>query len=294
MENTIRTIEIEKREMEADGYKYIKTDRNGTRYYSTCRCPKCGGTGRIWVFSHVEGGVCFKCDGSGVTEKPRVEKIMTEEYAAKLEEKRQARAKEKAKELNKEFLERQGFNENGITYAVLGNTYKIKDELKKLGAKYDSFIGWHLPQETTDYPTIEVSVDEVYLKDWAGKYDWRSTDTEKLQKLTAKIKEANTELNRASSKSQHIGSVGDKIEKTVTLTRISSYVTSYTYYGEEHFVYNFVDEFGNVLVWKTSKAPDEFNNELKKDSTVTVKGTIKEHSEYNGEPQTVLTRCKIS
>ncbi len=28
-------------------------------------CPRCGGTGHIQAFSHVRGGTCLKCDGSG-------------------------------------------------------------------------------------------------------------------------------------------------------------------------------------------------------------------------------------
>lgn len=28
-------------------------------------CPKCGGTGHIREYSHVSGGICFHCNGSG-------------------------------------------------------------------------------------------------------------------------------------------------------------------------------------------------------------------------------------
>lgn len=35
-------------------------------------CPKCGGTGRIDCYKHVNGGLCFMCNGSGrVDRKPR-------------------------------------------------------------------------------------------------------------------------------------------------------------------------------------------------------------------------------
>lgn len=30
------------------------------------RCPKCMGEGRIAHFTHIKGGVCFQCRGSGV------------------------------------------------------------------------------------------------------------------------------------------------------------------------------------------------------------------------------------
>ncbi|KSC70528.1 hypothetical protein AO888_20325 [Pseudomonas aeruginosa] len=28
-------------------------------------CPRCGGTGHILAYSHVRGGICLKCEGSG-------------------------------------------------------------------------------------------------------------------------------------------------------------------------------------------------------------------------------------
>lgn len=93
--------------------------------------------------------------------------------------------------------------------------------------------------------------------------------------------------------SNYIGTIGEKLEKVVTLTRISSYGVSGFSYDVTYFIYNFVDEDNNIIIWKTTKAPDEFEPELEENVTVTLKGTIKEHSEWNGEPQTVLTRCKI-
>ena len=46
--------------------KLIKTDRNGTKYWDESNCPKCGGKGKIYYYAHVEGGICFKCGGTGV------------------------------------------------------------------------------------------------------------------------------------------------------------------------------------------------------------------------------------
>ena len=35
----------------------------------TVTCPKCGGSGYISHFSHVDNGVCFECMGSGVVDE---------------------------------------------------------------------------------------------------------------------------------------------------------------------------------------------------------------------------------
>lgn len=28
-------------------------------------CPRCGGSGHIRAYSHIQGGICLKCDGAG-------------------------------------------------------------------------------------------------------------------------------------------------------------------------------------------------------------------------------------
>lgn len=32
---------------------------------TVCECPKCGGTGYIQAFAHIQNGVCFWCEGTG-------------------------------------------------------------------------------------------------------------------------------------------------------------------------------------------------------------------------------------
>jgi hypothetical protein len=58
-----------------------------------------------------------------------------------------------------------------------------------------------------------------------------------------------------------------------------------TYYGAL-WIYTFRDEAGNVYVWKTGQ---EYAWE--RGDRVAGKATVKEHSEYKGIKQTVLTRC---
>ena len=47
----------------------------------------------------------------------------------------------------------------------------------------------------------------------------------------------------------------------------------------------FCDTDGRQLVWKTGKAIEE--------TKVKLKGRVKEHGEYRGIPQTVVTRCSV-
>ena len=75
--------------------RLIKVDKNGTKYWFDPACPRCGGAGYIPGYEHVEGGICFMCEGSGEG-KGRTWKEYTPEYAAKLEAKRIEKAKKNA------------------------------------------------------------------------------------------------------------------------------------------------------------------------------------------------------
>ena len=53
-------------------------------------------------------------------------------------------------------------------------------------------------------------------------------------------------------------------------------------------LYRFIDINGNVIIWKSSK----YIADEKEISKLT--GTIKEHKDFNGVKQTVVTRCKVA
>jgi hypothetical protein len=74
----------------------------------------------------------------------------------------------------------------------------------------------------------------------------------------------------------------DKIEISLELVHIFSYDSQF---GRQ-YIHKFVDQEHNVFVWKTGNS-----NAIGK---YMVKGTVKEHSEYRDEKQTVLTRCKLT
>lgn len=90
------------------------------------------------------------------------------------------------------------------------------------------------------------------------------------------------------SVSQFVGSVGDRLTVSAMLISVFFYKTHFSYYGETHYIYKFADENGNVFVWKTSSFQD-----LTENDKYTLTGTVKEHSEYKGEKQTMLIRCRI-
>ena len=85
----------------------------------------------------------------------------------------------------------------------------------------------------------------------------------------------------------YFGNIGDKVSLNVTFKEVAFYF-SYAYGGRIGY-FKFIDEDGHVFIWKTStsginSAPG---------SKLLIKGTIKDHSEYRGIKQTILTRVKI-
>lgn len=91
--------------------EYIKTDRNGTKYFrTTCKCWKCGGCGTYYWGAVINGnpqyaGVCYACGGSGVTET--VEKEYTPEHEAKLQVQREKREAKRLAEREAEEAKRE-------------------------------------------------------------------------------------------------------------------------------------------------------------------------------------------
>lgn len=83
-------------------------------------------------------------------------------------------------------------------------------------------------------------------------------------------------------KTNWVGEVGERIEIIADCKCVASW---YSDFGPG-YLYKFTSNDGNTFTWKTGKAVD--------DGKVVLKGTIKAHTEFNGEKQTELTRCKIS
>lgn len=116
---------------------YLRTDKNGTKYYANYTCPRCGGAGGSdkWAFT---GWTCYECGGTGESPTPVIEKEYTPEYRAKLDERARKRAEAKRAKQVEEFnsnrlviAEKYGFNPEGKIYVVVGNTYEIREELKE-------------------------------------------------------------------------------------------------------------------------------------------------------------------
>ena len=251
-----------------------RIDKNGTKYYTESKCPKCGGRGYIDCYDHVEAGRCFLCDGSGYHEHSWKE--YTPEYQEKLNAKRLAKAIKEAPVRNAKLWASIGLADDGSAW-IVSNKYAKGADMKPLGARWNPVLGWFFKTEHDG--TFFMSADELgdYSEDgsWGFKSDISYIVDVKRVELLPK------------SNSEYVGEVGKKIDVVATFEREFTFTTNYTWSGETCYVLKF--KVGdNTLVWKTSACKD-----LEIGKTYNVMGTVKEHKEYKGDKQTILTRCKL-
>lgn len=104
-----------------------------------------------------------------------------------------------------------------------------------------------------------------------------------------KHSEKEEEINRRKFDTRVRGHVGTLKKREVfgpLTVRFMKYFESM--YGVKTLV-NMEDEVGNVIVWWASREVDE----LEQGDVVTVKATTREHTEYNGTPQTTVQRLVV-
>lgn len=268
----------------------VKVDKNDTHYYVDTRCPKCGGTGFIHGYEHVDGGRCFKCGGSGRGSSKIT--VRTEEYQKKLDEKTHDKLKKQAPEYNKTQLNSAGFSDDGVMWLVMGDTYPIKDTLKAAGAHYSKLFGWHFDKEPEiKVPTVKISAYIPYETDVLDDYQAICTldeDNRIIWAYDAVIAEILDHIKynyiEDTSSYSYFGEVGAKFNAEVTFSKSSFYDTEYG----TTFVYSFTDTENHIFVWKTQKCLDVEVGKL-----IHLCGTIKAHKTYRGIHQTEITRCKI-
>lgn len=134
--------------------EYIRTDRNGTKYFNDWTCPRCGGAGQSdnWLAT---GKTCWACGGTGRRPQPRVVKAYTAEHQAKLDAQRAKREAKRladnpppaetelkclADEARRNCWESEGFRRDGVGYIHTGNTYACKDLIGRAGGRWCRFL----------------------------------------------------------------------------------------------------------------------------------------------------------
>lgn len=86
--------------------------------------------------------------------------------------------------------------------------------------------------------------------------------------------------------SEFVGAVGEKIEASITVTRINLFDTQF---GTSRMIIG-TTEAGAVLVWTTTSASVR---DVEVGQTLKLSGAVKNHAVFRDIKQTVLTRCKV-
>lgn len=266
-------------------------------------CPRCSGLGII--VSHVENdqlvpipvdnGVCYKCGGSKV-ELKTVRAYTEKEYLQLQKSNERARAKREAAEAAKiqENIERAdefkhntaiklGFGEDEKIYIVCGgNTYKIKDQLKAMGARFNMTFKWYFTKEVEvpeGYCLCAISFDDLY--DYQAETRWARMKDSAEDIIAAKV----ASYYKVPETEFYPGVEGERIRNFKV--RLESVRGFDGYYGYTN-IYTFTaDKY--VFVWMTSKS----DLDIRDGEEVSLTGTIKKFNDYNGIHQTMLSRCIV-
>lgn len=257
-------------------------------------CDRCFGTGNYGP-AGVFNGICFECGGRGYvikevrayTEKERaqLDRAAVRREEKKQEEKEEARRiDEKNSDRNlKDWFSKNGFNSEGVTWAVGGcNTFAIKEELKAEGGRFNQILKWHFDHDITEeFPNCTVKMFR-----FGDLYEWNCYTKAAYPKEGA-IEQVEADMAPApNTTSTFVGEVKERLrDMSVTLISKFSFDGSY---GTTNIL-KFEDNNKNIFVWFTTSYQD-----IAVGDPCLLTGTVKEHKEYKGENTTVLTRCKIN
>lgn len=290
--------------MVAPSYKnatIVKIDEENRKAYIEEKCDRCSGHGIIAsrvenghiVPIPVDGGVCYKCRGTGVVSK-WVKAYTEKEYnrymndlkrtAERRKEKAEAKfqaLKDNSEANRKELLAKWGFDvENPIIYLVTGNTYEIKDELKERGGRFNPVLNWYFTKEVEvpeGHELVKVPFDDVY--------EWFPMVKKFELKETAKDAAAAARIAaRPESKSKWMGEVKERMRDLAVVLTGARECSSL--YGIST-LYTF-DCGENKLAWFTTSCPKV---DMIVGHSYLLTGTVKKHDERDGVKQTQLNRC---
>lgn len=174
-------------------------------------------------------------------------------------------------------------DENNSTKSRLldkANRMDPTEESKKLAAAMKEYFSGKDYADLTDYQrNVKSLLAAGYTR--LNAFGYLAYAPVEYKKMIEKDQRKQMQKDAAAN-SDYMGKVGDRISADLKDVKL---ITSWeTVYGMT-YLYKFLTDDGNVIVWFASR---DINTDAKK-----ITGTVKEHKDYDGEKQTVLTRCKV-
>lgn len=87
------------------------------------------------------------------------------------------------------------------------------------------------------------------------------------------------------SKSTFQGQIGQRLEVSVYVDKVVDLAANQ--YGSINHLHTFIDDKENIYIWSTA------SRRLNEGDSLRIRGTVKEHKNYQGVQQTIFTRCSI-
>ena len=165
---------------------------------------------------------------------------------------------------------------NGYITIFKGDTFNNQDYFRMNSARYAKTWGWYFISTEPTPEDIPEGVEAVRLPwDIVGNPDGNL-------KNESEVAAAVESLLYDDDVSEFQGEVGEKLELTVVVEKA---IALDGYYGLST-MHIMRDYDGNCYVWTTSARNWEVGSEHD------IVGTVKDHKQYKGVRQTILTRCR--
>lgn len=167
-----------------------------------------------------------------------------------------------------------GFTKGYITI-FKGDTYSEVDWFRASICRYSRWWGWYVistEEVPADLPTGLTPI----------RLPWDSVGNESGElKPEHLVKQGVEAIIYEPSNSEHIGSVGERLELYLTVERVIDLENNF---GSSH-MHLMRDDDGNLFVWTTASKNWPAGSEHH------IRGTVKEHRKFKNEKETVLSRC---
>lgn len=168
-----------------------------------------------------------------------------------------------------------GFGAGYITI-FKGDTFPHLEYFQNSPCRFNKWFGWFLPSDTeTQLENLPAELTPIILK-------WELVGDENGKLFSDdKVAEAVESLIYDESTSKFQGTIGERIEITVTVKSVSDVDSKYG----KATLHVFVDDDGNEYVWATTAKSWEVG------SIHHLRGTVKSHAKFHNIATTYLTRC---
>lgn len=275
-----RAISVQ--EIEIGPYVFYRGVQSGALYERCGRCYE--SRGHMPGFEHVAGGVCFECGGQGAVSRKEgadvegLREVVRKRLLAKAaRERKAAREAEAAEQAARTWAEAHA--DLAAALAAFRARYNAASDAL-VGNQADGDAWDALNALNTDLASIASQAARKPLSDAQVAYATtllaRQAETDAASAAEAARKAA----------AKHLGTVKQALTVTGTVKRaLTIEVQSYSGYGTENKRLVVVDvEGSDVVVFSTA----EWAWDAEAGQTLTLTGVVKEHSEYDGAPQTKL------